>query len=127
MTVLEAPTPAAANDSKAGDKRRDRRRRVLFGGKIVFDQAARSIDCTIRDVSETGAQVRLAGFELLPETVHLIELRRGLAHEAKVAWVRPPHVGLLFLKSHPLAEAAPGSQLELMRRLWLEHVPRPAP
>ncbi len=130
LQLVEAPAPQPASDGPADarkEKRAGPRRRVLFGGKIVFALGARSIDCTIRDLSEAGAQVRLAAFELLPEEVYLIELRRGLAHEARVAWVRPPHLGLQFVRSHLLAEAPPSSEFGAMRRLWLEHVPRSSP
>ena len=37
------------------DHRRQIRRRVLKGGKILFNNKASSIDCAIRNLSEGGA------------------------------------------------------------------------
>ncbi|HTK35370.1 MAG TPA: PilZ domain-containing protein [Caulobacteraceae bacterium] len=99
------------------------RRRALLAGKIVFDHGARSLDCTIRDLSETGAKVRLAGPELLPERFYLIEFRHGVAFQARVAWTRPPELGLEFMASHKLDGASSG-ELAAMRRIWMEHVAR---
>jgi len=92
-------------------------------GKIVFDDAARSLDCTIRDISDSGARVRWAGGELLPPEVHLIEVRRGLAFRARVAWARGAELGLTFLETHDLNQAS-SPALRAMRRIWMEHVAR---
>ena len=36
-----------------------RRQRVLLGGKLVFGVAEFNVDCTIRDLSDAGARVKL--------------------------------------------------------------------
>ena len=97
--------------------------RVLMEGKLTYALGARSIDCTIRDLSDTGARVRLAGAEPMPEQVVLIQMRSGVAFDATVAWSRDRDLGLTFTGSHRLDEDCPPAMAPL-RRLWLEHLPR---
>jgi hypothetical protein len=113
--------PAAAPQLE--NHRLARRSRVLMDGKIAYAQGARSIDCTIRDLSETGARVRLAGPEPMPESVVLIQMRSGIAYEATVVWARDKDLGLTFIAAHHLDDACPPAMAPL-RRLWLEHLPR---
>ena len=104
--------------------RRAPRRRSLLSGKLVFDQAgACSLDCVIRDLSETGARIRLGGALPTPAAVHLVDLRHGVAYEARVLWRRGVEIGLAFGAAHPLDQAAT-PELRAMRRLWVEHLAR---
>ncbi len=105
------------------DHRRHPRHRTLLSGKVVFDEGARSIDCTIRDTSESGAKIRLPGPEILPRTVWLIELRSGMAHLCRISWRTQLEAGLQFERSHRLDQDAP-EDLAGLRRLWLEGSPR---
>jgi hypothetical protein len=43
-----------------GEKRKTQRRRVLKEGKIIFADGMRVIDCTIRDMSDSGARLLIA-------------------------------------------------------------------
>ena len=128
--AFERPNPnaektaaAAEEGSTPGDRRRASRQRVLLAGKIVFNHGARSLDCAIRDLSDTGAKVRLAGAELVPGEVYLIEMRRGIAFEARVAWVRGTELGLELLRPNDL-KVPTSPDLRTMRRLWIENVAR---
>ncbi len=47
------------------------RRRVLKGGKILFDRRARSRDCTIRSLSDGGAGIDVVSTAGLPDTFEL--------------------------------------------------------
>ena len=47
------------------------RMRVLRQGKIVWDNASRTINCTIRDMSKTGALIELPAPTSLPDTFEL--------------------------------------------------------
>lgn len=114
---------AEAMNAGAADRRAAARRRVLLGGKIVFDQGARSLDCTIRDLSEKGARIRLSSPVPLPGLVHLIDMKRGVAFQARVARLDLPEIGLEFLGERKLSEAATPEE-QTMRQLWLERVAR---
>jgi hypothetical protein len=78
------------------EKRKAPRRRVLKGGKIVFADAMRVIDCTIRDLSEDGARLMIANTVGVPDTFMLYEQAKGMLHPASVIWRQADAVGVKF-------------------------------
>ena len=97
-------------------KRAAPRQRVLFGGKIVYDDGAFSVDCVIRDLSASGAKITLGPRVSIPSDVWFIDLHDGIAYPSQVAWRRTPHIGLRFLKRVELASAP--KELAYLVRLW---------
>jgi hypothetical protein len=49
------------------DRRGAPRRRVLKGGKISFGDTGSVFDCTVKDLSTTGARLSLGHFQPLPK------------------------------------------------------------
>jgi hypothetical protein len=91
------------------------RQRVLLSGKVVLTNGL-SPDCTIRNLTDSGAQIRVAPGQVLPDEFHLLEIRSGVAYRAKVAWRTPAATGLTFSERLDLHQ--PDAPLYL-RRLWL--------
>ena len=120
---MNALATAAQYQREPSDGRRARRQRVLLSGKIVFDHGSRSIDCTIRDLSTSGARIRLPAAELLPERFFLIEFRQGFAFDSVIEWRRQSEFGVKFLDAYKLDQAT-GPEFRAMREIWLEHVAR---
>ena len=52
-----------------------------------------------------------------------MEMRSGIAYEARVAWKRHPEIGLEFIHQHGLREAS-APHLMILKRLWIEHCQR---
>lgn len=92
------------------------RKRVLFGGKVVHGEGAFSVDCIIRDLSDSGAKITLGQRVSIPEEVWFIDLKPGIAYQAQVVWRRSPAFGLKFLKRVDLATAP--KDLAYLARLW---------
>jgi hypothetical protein len=115
QTEQPAPTPTP-------ERRSARRGRVLLGGKLIYGNGL-SADCTIRDLTESGAKVMLAGQDLLPKDCHLIVLRDGMAHRAHASWTRHPYVGLTFEASQSLEDDVPAA-FRPLRSLWAALSPR---
>lgn len=78
------------------EKRKTTRRRVLKEGKIIFADGMRVIDCTIRDLSDTGARLLIANTVGVPETFHLFEKSSGMVYPASVAWRQSSAIGVKF-------------------------------
>lgn len=78
------------------DKRKASRRRVLKVGKIVFADAMRVIDCTIRDMSQEGARLIIANSIGVPDTFTLFEQSTGLLYPASIVWRQPGALGVKF-------------------------------
>ncbi len=89
------------------EARRNARKRVLLGGKVVYNEGTFSTDCRIRDISEGGARIALAAGQVIPTRVILVDLRNRHAYVAEVAWAKPPEFGLKFLHSYRLASELP--------------------
>lgn len=100
------------------------RRRVLLSGKLAYGEGL-SLDCAIREESETGARI-IVGSHMIPRDVILVSVTKGVAYEAQVVWRRGKEVGLKFERAHSLkseTEEAP-TQIRLARRLWTESLAR---
>ncbi len=78
------------------EKRKTQRRRVLKEGKIFFADGMRVIDCTIRDMSDTGARLLIANTVGVPETFHLFEKSSGMVYPTSVSWRQARAIGVKF-------------------------------
>ncbi len=119
MVVIEDHSPAKDPPEHRGTGRR----RVLLSGKIVYGEAELCVDCAIRDLSPSGARVRLNAPMLLPGRLFLIDLKSGLAFESRIAWRRTPDLGLQFLKAYELRDSS-APELKTLKRIWVEHCAR---
>src|SRR5579871_6124422 len=97
-----------------GERRRRQRRRSLLGGKIVLENDV-IYDCVIRDISGTGALVRLSHPTPVPVAFRLVDLSRGVAFSATVAWRDLNSLGLRLTQPVDLAKSGAPAGL---RRLW---------
>ncbi len=108
----DEPTPA-------DEKRGATRQRVLLSGKIVYGDSDLTMDCAIRDLSVTGARIRLHSPVILPATVWLIELRSGTAFECRIARRNVPDFGLRFIRTVKLANDT-SPDMKMLRRVWVD-------
>ena len=98
---------------------RPARTRTYLSGKLAYGNGAFTLDCVVRDVSETGAKITLAKSQPLPSEVFLIIVKYGVAHLSNVRWSNYPARGLFFSQSHSLTASLP-AELRFLRQLWLE-------
>lgn len=77
------------------DKRRTRRKRVILGAQISSRGLATSIDCRVRDLSETGACLLVASPLGIPDTFDLA-LNDGSFKPCKVEWRKADRIGVSF-------------------------------
>jgi hypothetical protein len=76
------------------DKRATDRRRVFKGAKIVFNQGNSVVDCTVRNVSATGALVNVVNAMAVPQD---FELRwDNKVRFCSVAWRKMDSLGIKF-------------------------------
>jgi c-di-GMP-binding flagellar brake protein YcgR len=110
-TLTNSPDPPPL-----AERRPKPRKRVIFGGRIVYQNGERHFDCTIRDISETGAKIALKPGVPIPSSVYLIDIRSRIVHEAKVMWNNGREAGLQFLSSFAVA-AIEKKELLYLKRL----------
>lgn len=75
---------------------REPRRRVLKGGKIIFNDATSVIDCVVRNLSDGGAALEVATPLGIPGEFRLAVLNE-FERPCRVAWIRGGRLGVKFL------------------------------
>ena len=88
------------------NNRRASRQRVLKTAKIYRMNGAHAMDCTVRDLSETGARIVCKDQLTLPNELKFVVPGDGFMHIAKVVWRKGDLAGLHFLSDR----AAPPAQ-----------------
>jgi hypothetical protein len=99
-SVPASPQPLGATQ----ERRRQRRRRVLKEGKLIFGATHTIVDCAIDNESGEGAHVRVSSWAGVPADLYLVEASRGVIHKAEVAWRTMGGIGLRI--SGPLQDSA---------------------
>lgn len=78
------------------DNRGAGRKRVLKGGTIAFNNRASTLSCTVRDLSDTGARLRVAKGQAVPSQFDLVVEVDGLEVPCSVVWRKGEEVGVSF-------------------------------
>lgn len=108
----------AANDNRGRERRGEPRRRVLLSGKLAWPETPYSSDCSIYDLTEAGARIKMSE-PLSPNDPVLVVLRSGLAHTARTVWRRGAMAGLQFQDTIDFTQGAP-EHLKRVRQLWID-------
>ena len=93
-----------AQDTIEHVQRASRRQRVLKQGKIYVASNLSLINCTVRDLSETGARLTCGDQSSIPTTFRLVINGETTQREARVRWRKGNEVGIEFVGE---ATAAP--------------------
>jgi len=87
------------------DGRTAPRRRVLKAGIAASNDRRLTVACTVRDLSATGARLRVESSLSVPDTFELIIEVDGLEASCEVAWRRANEVGVRFLSAPRIVAA----------------------
>lgn len=83
------------------NKRGAPRQRVLKSGKIVFAGGSFSVDCTIRNLSATGARLQVPTTVAIPDHFTLVDVHAGKRHMVTVVWRKADLIGVHFDTPQP--------------------------
>jgi hypothetical protein len=108
---------------RPAERRPKSRRQVLLTGIIASLAGDSSLDCTIRDLSETGARVVAAKGAQVPSHFYLINIRDRVAYEARLVRSEGPEAGVLFKKTMPLSGLTDPA-LSFLKRMWMSKATR---
>ena len=75
-------------------------------------------DCTIRDLSASGARIELPQIHVAPSRFVLLNFEAGLVYEALLKWRRGSMAGMSFEAVHR-AETTRDPRLQPVRDQWL--------
>ncbi|MBD2746514.1 PilZ domain-containing protein [Microvirga sp. BT688] len=86
------------------DRRLRRRVPTILEGRIQIEGRESDIECTVRDLSDSGARIFLHQPLELPDEFILSIPKRGLSSNARVMWSRDRRHGVMLLRDLPVAE-----------------------
>lgn len=107
-----------------GDERRVlQRSRTLQRGRICYGlHHAMSLDCMIRNLTESGAMLRIQAGNAIPDHFTLLHVNGGMAFEAKLSWRRGDDAGAEFLSRHDL-KGVVEEEYRALRHVWVALAP----
>ena len=97
------------------DRRTDTRERVIYGGVIATDAKNSKVDCVVRNLSGSGANIELSSSEEMPDEISIAIPKTGRSFLAKIVWWRANRAGLEFQTS--AADRNAPHSLDLEERL----------
>ena len=78
------------------ENRGAQRHRTLKKGTIALNDHRSTIECLIRNLSESGAQLKIASIIGIPDTFDLVDGDKKIRH-CRVAWKRETEIGVEFV------------------------------
>lgn len=88
-----------------GEARIAPRRRVLKAGIAASNDRRLTVACTVRDLSATGARLRVESSVHVPDTFVLIVEVDGLEADCQVMWRKANEAGVKFLSAPRIVAA----------------------
>jgi len=77
------------------DKRATPRHRTLKSGLIAFNNSQSTISCTVRNLSDGGADLKVASVLGIPDEFEL-RLSDHTKHQCTVVWKKVDEIGVKF-------------------------------
>ena len=91
------PEPAISHPfATNAEARAKARRRILKAGIICFNGRHSTLACSVRDLSDTGARLRLTGSISAPDTFELFIELDGSWVDCEVVWRHGSEIGIHF-------------------------------
>ncbi|WP_414626600.1 PilZ domain-containing protein [Brevundimonas diminuta] len=84
--------PANAQEA---DRRDGSRRSTFFSGRIAFNSMQSTINCTVRNLSDTGACLEVSSALHVPSEFHLIVDSVRFRADCRVVWRRGKKLGVV--------------------------------
>jgi PilZ domain len=82
-------------DEPGSEKREARRHRVLKQGRLAFDNGG-AVDCTVRNLSDTGARIEVISPVGLPEIFTLLIPADDFSRRCHAVWNDNKRIGVVF-------------------------------
>jgi len=77
------------------ERRTTPRHRTLKGGRLVINNGHSTFECTVRNLSEAGARIRLASVVGIPDSFDLL-MDDGRKYGCTVIWRTAAEMGVTF-------------------------------
>jgi len=89
------------------ERRSSARQKSFLQGRIYFNNRRSSVDCLVRDYSETGARLKFSESVAVPEAIELYIPNKEEIHRARVQWRSGDEMGIAFGEEARSSSSAP--------------------
>jgi hypothetical protein len=101
---MDAANAPGAGATQGPEHRRDRRMRVLKGGRILFNGGYSAFDCRVKNLSESGALLEMPSLLGIPTKFEFV--LDGVKKQCTVMWRTDRLMGVAFDPSNLAGKAA---------------------
>ena len=105
-----APQPAS-------DQRIAPRLKALLAAKISFNNGQSTLDCLIRNLSDTGAKLIVSAAIALPDGFDLLIPQKSVTRRVRIVWRRGEAMGVRFDEDAPRSQSRDPDATSLTRRM----------
>ncbi len=95
--------------------RKTDRVRAFLRARIIFNNGNSTIDCTVKNISPTGAKLELSNTITVPADFDLEVPQRGKVYRARIVWRDAEALGLTFIAAELAHEPQEASSEQLNR------------
>jgi hypothetical protein len=81
------------------DRRSSSRQKSFLQGRIYYNNRRSTVDCLIRDLSDTGAKLKFSEAITVPEAMELYIPNKEEVRRARVEWRSGHDVGISFVEA----------------------------
>ena len=93
------------------------RMRTLIAAKISFNNGQSTLDCLIRNLSDTGAKLIVSEAIALPDRFDLFIPQKSVTRRGRIVWRRGEEMGVRFDEDAPRSESRDPDATSLTRRM----------
>src|SRR4051795_11394150 len=109
---MSQPAPTLDPDQRVAP-----RMRTLIAAKISFNNGQSTLDCLIRNLSDTGAKLIVSAAVTLLECFDLLIPQKSVTRRARIVWRRGEAMGVRFDEDAPRSESSDPDVSSLKRRM----------
>ena len=83
--------------------------RSFLRGEILHSNGNSKTECTIRDISDTGARLQVPSSVTLPECFDLVIPQKGTSERVRIVWNHSNEIGVLFENRYAASQSTAAS------------------
>ena len=99
------------------DRRTSTRQKSFLQGRIYYNNRRSSVDCLVRDISDTGARLVFSSAVTFPDVVEVYLSNKDEVCRAQVQWRRGNEVGIDFIFDRAADTGAHALPADLLGRV----------
>lgn len=112
-----APSATSSTQDASAAPQRALRVRSFIGGEILHSNGQSKTQCTIRDISESGARIEIPISVTIPDNFELIVPLKNLREKARIVWRQGNEIGVVFASKEVKPVAATQDEGQMGHRV----------